>query len=63
MLEDKGFSYMGFGANTTPVEEIKDGVFGGTYLRGIYSGVNVCGTESHEKNLINQKILNRSIIA
>ena len=29
------------GANETPVEVIKEGAFGGTYFRDIYSGVNV----------------------
>ena len=29
-----------FGANKTPVEVIKERAFGGTYFRGIYSGVN-----------------------
>ena len=31
---------MDFGANTTPVEAINEGAFGGTYLRDIYSSVN-----------------------
>ena len=31
---------MDFGANITPVEAIKEGVFGGTYFRNIYSSVN-----------------------
>ena len=31
---------MNFGANKTPVEIIKEGVFGGTDYRDIYSGVN-----------------------
>ena len=30
---------MDFGANKTPVEIIKEGAFGGTYFRNIYSGV------------------------
>ena len=30
---------MDFGANKTPVEVIKEGTFGGTYFRDIYSGV------------------------
>ena len=30
---------MNFGANKTPVEVIKEGAFGGTYFRDIYSGV------------------------
>ena len=31
---------MDFGASKTPVEVIKEGTFGGTYFRDIYSGVN-----------------------
>ena len=31
---------MDFGANKTPVEIIKEGAFGETYFRDIYSGVN-----------------------
>ena len=31
---------MDFGANKTPVEVIKEGIFGGAYFRDIYSGVN-----------------------
>ena len=30
---------MGFGTNKTPVEVIREGAFGGTYYRDIYSGV------------------------
>ena len=29
-----------FGANKTPIEMIKEGAFGGTYFRDIYSVVN-----------------------
>ena len=31
---------MDFGANKTPVKVIKEGAFGGKYVRDIYSGVN-----------------------
>ena len=31
---------MGFKPNKTPIETIKEGSFGGTYFRDIYSGVN-----------------------
>ena len=31
---------MDFGANKTPAEIIKEGAFGGTYFREIYSGIN-----------------------
>ena len=29
-----------FGANKTPVEVTKEGPFGGTFFRDIYSGIN-----------------------
>ena len=29
-----------FNPNKTPIEVIKEGSFGGTYLRDIYSGIN-----------------------
>ena len=31
---------MDFGANKRPVDIIREGAFGGTYFRDIYSGVN-----------------------
>ena len=31
---------MNFSPNKTPVELITEGVFGGTYFRNIYSGIN-----------------------
>ena len=31
---------MNFGASKTPIEVIKEGAFGETCFRGIYSGVN-----------------------
>ena len=31
---------MYFGANKTPVEVIKEGAFGGSYFRDMYSNVN-----------------------
>ena len=48
---------MEFGANKTPVEVIREGAFGGTYFRDIYSNA-----EGHGKNLITWKILIRNFI-
>ena len=31
---------IGFGSNKTPAEIIKDGAFGGTYFKCVYSGIN-----------------------
>ena len=41
-----------FWYNKTPIEVIKEGAFGGTALRNIYSGINVKFKESHGKNLM-----------
>ena len=35
VLEDKGTLQMDFGGNKIPVEIIKEGAFGGTYIRDI----------------------------
>ena len=43
---------MDLGANKTPTEVIREGAFGGTYFRDIYSGVTGNGTKSHGSNLI-----------
>ena len=40
VLKDKGSLQINFGTNKTPVEVIKEGTFGGTYFRYIYSGSN-----------------------
>ena len=39
VLEEKGVLLMDFGANKTPAEVIREGAFGGTYFRDIYSSV------------------------
>ena len=43
---------MHFGANKTPVEVIRQGTFGRTYFRDIYSSVNGIWYKNHGKNLI-----------
>ena len=40
LLEDKAVLQMNFGANVTPADVSKEGVFGGTYFRDICSSVN-----------------------
>ena len=42
---------MNFSPNKTAIEVIKEGAFGGTYFRDIYSGINKNGTKIHGKNL------------
>ena len=46
---------MDFGANKTPIEVIREGSFGGSYFRDIYSGINKIiknGTKIHGTSLI-----------
>ena len=50
---------MDFGANKTPVEIIREGAFGGTYFRDIYSGIN----EKWYKNLWKEFVQLRNIDA
>ena len=41
---------MDFGSNKKPIEMIREGAFGRTYFRGIYSDVNKNGIKIHGKN-------------
>ena len=43
---------MDFGANKAPIEVIREGAFGSTYFRDIYSNVNDKWYKSHGKNSI-----------
>ena len=43
---------MDFGANKAPVEVIKEGAFGGTYLETFILVLLESATENHGKNLI-----------
>ena len=55
---------MDFGANKTPIEVIKEGAFGGTYFRDIYSGVNGNWYRGGRgKNLMSWRILIQNITA
>ena len=54
---------MDFGANKTPVEVIKEGAFGGTYFRDIYSGINGKCYRKSWKEFDELKTLIKSIIA
>ena len=53
---------MEFNPNKTPVEIIKESVFGGTYFRDIYSVLIENSTKIHGKNLMIWKMLNKNII-
>ena len=54
---------MDFGVNKTPIEVIKEGAFGGTYFRDIYSGVNGKWYRKTQKEFDELKKLIQSIIA
>ena len=41
---------MNFSPNKTAIEIIKEGAFGGTYFKDIYSNINKNGIEIHGKN-------------
>ena len=43
---------MDCGANKTPVEVIREGVFRGTYFRDIYSGINEKWYKNHGRSSI-----------
>ena len=42
---------MNFRPNKTPIEIIKEGAFGGIYIRDIYSNINKKWYKIHGKNL------------
>ena len=42
---------MNFSPNKIPIEIIKEGDFGGTYFRDVYSNINKNGIKIHGKNL------------
>ena len=63
VLQDKGVLLMDFGANKTPIEVIREGAFGGTYFRDIYSGINGKWYGKSWKEFDQLKILIKSIIA
>ena len=53
---------MDFDANETPIEVIREGAFGGTYFRDIYSSVSKKWYKNNGNNLISWKILIGSFI-
>ena len=54
---------MNFGTNKTPVEVIKEGSFGGTYFRNIYSLVNDKFYKNSWKEFKDLKNINKNIKA
>ena len=48
---------MDFNPNKTPIKIIKEGAFGGTYFRDIYSGINEKWYKNLWKEFVQIKIL------
>ena len=48
---------MNFSPNKTPTEVIREGTFGGTYFRDIYSGINEKWYKNSWKELVQLKML------
>ena len=46
---------MNFSPNKTPIEVIREGTFGGTYFRDIYSGINQKWYKNSWKELVQLK--------
>ena len=46
---------MKFSPNKTPIEIIKEGAFGGTYFRDIYSGINKTWYKNSWKEFVHLK--------
>ena len=46
---------MDFSPNKTPIEIIKEGAFGGTYFRGIYSNINTKWYKNSWKGFVHLK--------
>ena len=49
---------MDFSPNKTPIEIIKEGAFGGTYFRDIYSGINEKRFKNSWKKFVHLKNIN-----
>ena len=54
---------MDFSPNKTPVEVIREGSFGGTYFRDIYSGINGKWYKNSRKELFQLKYIDAKFYA
>ena len=54
---------MDFSPNKTPVEVIREGAFGGTYFRSIYSGINEKWYENLQKEFVQLKNIDAKFYA
>ena len=54
---------MDFSPNKTPIEIIKEGAFGGTYFREVYSNINEKWCKNSQKEFIHLKNIDRKFYA
>ena len=54
---------MNFSPNKTPIEVIKEGAFGGTYFRDIYSGINEKSNKNSRKEFVQLKNIDAKFYA
>ena len=54
---------MNFSPNKTPIEVIREGAFGGTYFRDIYSGINETWYKNSWKELVRLKNIDAKFYA
>ena len=54
---------MDFSPNKTPIEIIKEGAFGGTYFRNIYSGINEKSYKNSWKKFVHLKNIDAKLYA
>ena len=54
---------MNFSPNKTPIEIIKEGAFGGTYFRNIYSGINEKWYKNSWKKFVHLKNIDAKFYA
>ena len=54
---------MNFSSNKTPIEVIREGAFGGTYFRGICSGINEKWHKNSSKEFVQLKNIDAKFYA
>ena len=62
-LGKRGIAKLDFNPNKTPAQIIKEGAFGGTYFRDIYSGVNEKWYKNSRKEFIQLKSIDAKFLA
>ena len=61
MIEE--YVNMNFSPNKTPIEVIREGAFGGTYFRDIYSGINEKSNKNSRKEFVQLKNIDAKFYA